>query len=214
MYRTLVVLFCAAAIVAAGACGKTETEKRADDLKQAAEQMSKGAEGMAKGMEEMAKSFQAAAGAGENQKPVEPVSFTELQAAFPDLSGWTKGKPRGERMTTPVAYAEASVQYTKDDSELRVKLTDSAFNQMLTMAFSMMMATGYEKQTEEGFEKATKVGDYPGWEKRNNEGKSGELGILVNKRFVLQIEGSNLPDNKVLYQLAQAADLKKLGAGQ
>lgn len=212
MQRFIVALACAS-LAATVACGKSEPEKRAAEVQKAAEQMSKGAEGMAKGMEDMAKSFQAAAnGMNGDQKPVDPVSFKELEAAFPDLPGWTKGKPTGEKMTSPVSYSEASVTYTKDDAEIRAKLTDSAFNQMLTMAFAVMTASGYEKETEEGFEKSTKVGDFPGWEKRNDKNKSGELGTLVNKRFVLEVEGSNIGDNKPLYQVAQSADLKKLAS--
>ncbi len=215
MHRLFVAVVCAGALVATGACGKSEPEKRAEEAQKAAEQMGKGAEGMAKGIEEMAKSLQAVASSATgdaSQKPVEPVSFRDLQAAFPEIPGWTRGKPTGEKMTSPVSYSEASVTYTNGDAEIRAKLTDSAFNQMLTMAFAMMTATGYEKETDEGYEKSTKVGDYPGWEKRNDKQKSGELGTLVNKRFVLELEGSNLPDNKPLYQVAQAADLKRLGS--
>lgn len=212
MRRTVIALACACALVPMAGCGKSEAEKQADQAQKAADQMSKGAESMAKGMEEMAKSFQAAAGGQANQKPVPPANFRDLEGVFPELSGWTKEKPKGEMMTTPVSYSEASCTYTRGDAQIEAKLTDSAFNQMLTMAFNMMAATGYQKESDDGFEKATKVGSYPGWEKRDNPGKSGELGAIVANRFVLELSGSNLPDNQPLHQLAQAADLKKLEA--
>ena len=214
MHRTLAALACAGALTAA-ACGQSPAEKQAEQAQKAADQVSKGAEGMAKGLEQMANSLQSAANTmNSDQKPVDPVSFRELQAAFPDVPGWTKGKPTGEKMTSPVSYSQAEVTYTNGGANIHAKLTDSAYNQMLTMAFAMMTATGYEKETDEGYEKSTKVGEYPGWEKRNEKEKSGELGTLVNKRFVLELEGSNLPDNKVLYQVAQAANLKSLGAAK
>jgi len=59
-------------------------------------------------------------------------------------------------------------------------------------------------------EKSVKVGDYPGWEKWNQEGKDGELNVVVNKRFIVQIEGRGIEDTKILHDVMQRTDLKKL----
>jgi len=167
---------------------------------------------MAKGLEDMAKGLSALAGGDPNQKPVDPVSFRDLQAAFGDFAGWEKGKATGERMTAPVNYSVAKVSYSKGDARIEEEISDSAFNQMLLVPFSMFLTSGYEKETEDGYEKSTKVGDAPGFEKWNKSGHSGELTAIVNKRFIVQVNGHDIPDPKVLQDAMASIDLKKLAA--
>ena len=42
--------------------------------------------------------------------------------------------------------------------------------------------------------------------------QDGELNALVNKRFVVTLEGRNVDDIKVLHQIAGKIDLAKLAA--
>jgi uncharacterized protein YceK len=219
MQRCAIVVM-ALAIATAG-CGKPAEQKQAEQaaqqVAQGAQQVAKsteqGASQAAKGLEQMAKGLEAMAnGAGGNTKPVDPVSFRDLQTVFPDLDGWEKAKPTGERMTSPVAYSEAEVHYTKGDSRLTLKIVDSGFNQLLLMPFTMLMQTGYEKETSSGYEKSTTVAGQPGWEKWNTEGKDGEVTAFVNKRFILTLQGRNVDDVKALHQIVGHLDLAKLGA--
>ena len=198
--RRLLAVCCLALL--ATSCGKSKEEQQV-------EQAQKGAEAVAKGFEDMAKGLQGMT-VDPNRKPVDPVNFHDLQAAFGDLKGWEKGTPTGERMTMPVNYSEAKISYTKGDATIDVTISDSAFNQMLITPFSMFLAAGYEKETAEGYEKSMKVGDNPGWEKWNKTDKSGELNAVVNKRFIVQVEGRGLEDSKPLHDLMASTDLKKL----
>jgi hypothetical protein len=213
------------ALAAAAACGKSDAEKRAEEaakqLEEAAKKMeeagkeaekaaAQGAEGMAAGMEALAKGLGAAATAANGGKTVEPVSFRDLQAAFVDFPGWEKNKPTGERMTAPFAISKAEVTYTKGDSRIRAELTDSAMNQLMLMGFTWVTNMGYEKETQDGWEKGTKIGGHPGLEKWNTESKSGELTVLANKRYVLELRGDNVGDIKVLHQLAEAMPMGNL----
>jgi hypothetical protein len=177
------------------------TAQAADATKQAQADMAKGIEAMTQGM--------AAAGTA---KPVDPVSFHDLQALFPDLDGWTKGKPHGERMTAPFPYAQADITYQKGDSQLDLKIVDTANHQMLLAPYTTFLAAGYEKETDNGYEKSTKVGGEPGWEKWDGESKHGELNAVIGKRYVVQTIGSNIADNKVLQELIAKTDLSKLAA--
>ena len=130
-----------------------ELESGAQQIEKAADQSQGGAEQMAKGLESMAKGLSAMAGGDPNVKPVDPVSFRDLMAVFPeDFSGWERSKPTGERMSSPVNFSQAEVRFTEDDAELALKITDSALNQMLITPFAMMLTTGYEKETESGYE--------------------------------------------------------------
>ena len=118
-YRWMAGWLCVALLVSA--CGKSEGEKRAEevakavqDAAKAAEAASKGAgsasDAAAKGLDALTKGLQGL-GAGADGKPVEPVSFKELQTLFPDIDGWEKGKPTGERMSMPVAFSQAEIEY-------------------------------------------------------------------------------------------------------
>lgn len=226
MIRECKVAVAVAASVMLLACGgSSRTEEAVKQLEQGAKQLEEGAkrleqagndaganpEQLAKGLESMAKGLSALAGGDPNAKPVDPVSFRDLMAVFPESFGdWQRSKPTGERMSSPVNFSEAQVRYTKGDAQLELKITDSALNQMFIAPFSMFLTTGYEKETERGYEKSVKVGDFPGWEEWNSEGKDGELHAIVDKRFIVEIDGRNIEDPKVLHQLAAATDLKKL----
>jgi hypothetical protein len=195
-----------------------QVQKAADQVKKGADSMAggagsvaRGAEGMAKGFEELARGLSAMASGGDpNAKRVEPLSIDSLKSVLPEMSGWERGKPTGERMTSPVNYAEAEVKFTKGESHIDAKIVDSALNQILVAPFAMFLAVGYEKETEHGYEKGVKIGEYPGWEKWDSGRKEGELNAIVNKRFIVQIEGRNIDSMKVLHGLMDNTGLKKL----
>lgn len=179
------------------------TAQAADATKQAQAEMAKGIEAMAQGM----------AGAGAaGGPPVDPVSFHDLQALFPDLDGWTKGKPHGERMTAPFPYSQANVTYEKGDAQIDLKIIDTANHAMMLAPFQMFLAAGYEKETDNGYEKSTKVGGEPGWAKWDSQSKDGELNAVVGKRYIVQTTGHNIADDKVLQDVIAKTDIAKLAA--
>jgi hypothetical protein len=217
----LAVLILALAIGAAAGCGRSEQQRQqeaAEQVAKGAEQAAKAAESgaaqAAKGLEQMAKGLESmASGAGGGDTtPVDPVSFRDLQTLFPDLDGWERAKPTGERMTAPFAFSQAEVRYNKGDSRIEIKIVDSGFNQLLFTPFAMFMQAGYEKETSSGYEKSTTVGGQPGWEKWNTEGKDGEVNAFVGKRYILTVEGRNVEDLKVLHDVVGKIDLAKLAA--
>jgi hypothetical protein len=199
------------------ACGKSEEQQRTEELQKSAEQVQKGAENVSKGAEDLAKGaadlaagLGAAFGGDPNVKPVDPVNFRDLIALLPAPAGWEREKPTGERMTAPISFADASVRLMKGDATVTVKITDSGFNQLLVAPFAMFLAGNYEKETSTGYEKSIKVGDAPGLEKWDSETKSGDLNVIVNKRFIVEIDGSSIDDPKVLHTMLDNVDLKKL----
>ncbi|HEV3484822.1 MAG TPA: hypothetical protein VG106_05400 [Vicinamibacterales bacterium] len=204
--------------IAIAGCGKSADEKKAEQAAQQAEETAKtaeqAAEQAAKGLEQMAKGLEAAMTGGQSGdvKPVDPVSFRELQALFPELDGWQKSKALGERMSSPFPFSQAEVTYTKGDSRLELKMVDSGFNQLLLTPYAMFLQAGYEKETADGYEKSTPVNGQPGWEKWNSENKDGELNAVVGKRFLVTIEGNQIEDTKVLHEIAGKIDMGKLAA--
>jgi hypothetical protein len=213
------------ALTTAVACGKSDeqiaAEKAAEETREAAEALKKAAEqtGAAaanQGLQAAAKALEGFAGAlggtTPDGKPVEPVSFQSLQTALPEVSGWQREPPTGERMTSPVPFSQTEANYTMGDSRVEVKIVDSAFSQLLIAPWSMFLATGYEKQTSSGYEKSVNLGGNPGFERWDSRDKDGELNLVVAKRFLVTIEGNNINDTKVLQDFASKIDATKLAA--
>ncbi len=218
-----------AAAVAAGACGKSEAQKQAEETRAALEKAAKDAEAAsksaggaaatdaAKGLEQFAKGLGSMAGAlagakGADGKPVEPVSFRELQGIFVPFDGWEMGKPTGEKITVPFAYSQAKVKYRKENQEIEVSVTDSGLNQLMLAPFSLFLTTGYEKEAETGYEKSAKVAGYPGWEEWDGK-QQGRRGQCRHQQAVhREVRGDGLDDIKVLHQLAEASNLTKLAS--
>jgi hypothetical protein len=231
MTRLLLVVM--AGTIAVSACGNSEQQKQVEETKKQAEQAKKQTESAtkeaskaveeaakssgsaandaAKGFEAMAKGLGAMVSGGDS-KSVEPVSFRDLEALFPTLDGWEKSKPTGEKMTAPFRYSNAEITYTKGDSRIELKLADSGFNQLFFAPFALLMQAGYEKETQDGYEKSTMIGGQPGYEKWNTEEKSGELTAMINKRFLMSLEGRHLDDIKTLHNVVTKIDLAKLAA--
>jgi hypothetical protein len=147
--------------------------------------------------------------AGEARDPVPPVSFHELFNFFPELEGWARTRPTGERTATPVAYAQAVATYRSGGAEIEASIVDSGFNRVLIAPYAMFLTAGFERSTEEGYEKALKVEGFPAWEKWDRSG-SGELNALVGGRFLVRYEGSQLAGTDVLHQLAASSELPRL----
>jgi hypothetical protein len=203
-------------------CGKSEeqkaAEKAAEETKEAAAALQKAAEAAggaatAQGLNEFAKAMEGVAGAMSGKTPdgktIEPVRFQDLQAALPEVSGWERGAPTGERMTAPVPFSQAEADYTMGESNISVKVVDSAFSQMLIAPWSMFLTSGYERETSDGYEKSVTIGGNPGFERYNKANRDGELNIVFAKRFLVTVEGDNIADTKVLHDFAAKLDTSK-----
>jgi hypothetical protein len=211
--RGVIVLALIALTVACSDKAEKEAEQAKQQAAQAAQTTEQAAQQAAKGLEAMAKGLESAmGGASGDAKPVDPVSFRDLIALLPEIEGWEKQKPTGERMTSPVSFSQAEGRYTKGDSSIEVKIIDSGFNQLLLTPYAMFLAAGYERETSEGHEKSTKVNGQPGWEKWNSENKDGEVNALVGKRFLLTIDGNSIDDVKQLHDVASKIDMGKLAS--
>jgi len=206
------------ALVASVACGKSEAERQAEQAAAQMEEAAKAAEAagddVAKGMEDFGKAMAGLAGAmaGGDGKLVEPVGFQALEAMLPEASGWERGQPESERMTSPFPFSQTEATYTKGDASIDVKIVDSGFAQMMIAPWSMMLATGYSRESSGGYEKAVTVGGQPAFEKWESGARSGELNVLVDKRFLVSFEGSDIADTKVLHEMAAKMDFGKFAS--
>lgn len=227
--RLAIVVGFVGVMAASAACGKSAEQKAAEQAAEnarvAAEQMKKAAEsaaaagtaaGAAAGVDAFAKAMAGAANAmaakGPDGKAFEPVSFRELQTVLPEVPGWEREEPKGEKMTLPVPFSQTETRYKKGDASVEMKIVDSGFSQLLFAPYAMLLSTGYEKESSSGYEKATSFAGNPGFEKWDKDTKDGQIVVVVGNRFLVTIDGDDIGDNKVLQEFVSKVDLSKLAA--
>ena len=156
------------------------------------------------------------AGCGRSPEPppstIQPIDIAALQTVLPQVDGWTRSKPTGERMTRPVRYAHVTARYSKADAEIEAKLTDSATNAQLLAPLTWMTNTSYARTTADGFERAASIEGYPGFETWNATAKTGEVDVVVDRRFIVEVEGRQVADLADLRTFLARVDLHALVA--
>ena len=192
---------------------RSRANKRPRRSGQAAKGSRAGAAQAAKGLEQMAKGLEAMASgaAARTRKPVDPVSFRDLQALFPDIDGWEKQSRPANESARRSAYSNAEVTYRKDDARIVIKIVDSGFNQLFFAPFTMLMQAGYEKETRRLREvdddcRAARLGEVEHRAERRRAQR------LRRQALPLSIEGNNLDDIKALHDVAGKIDVAKLAA--
>ncbi len=161
------------------------------------------------GLQQVAKGLQQLATSPQNAS-VKPVHFRELKKLFQPFSGWTLSDTSGQMLNMPVPFSQAEGTYTKGDSRIEVSITDSAMNQVVLAPVTMLMASGFERETDTGYERSITLNGNPGWEKWHSDTKSGELTVLVNKRFLLKLDGTQVANLEPLKKLAAQFDFSKV----
>jgi hypothetical protein len=160
-------------------------------------------------------------GAATSDKPTQTTPVSEarintveveaLEPFFPSIPGWERGEIQGQKSIESVSVTEAHVEYHRGQAQVDASITDSGVNKSYVAAFTLFVTQGYKKETPTGFERAVKVEDYPAWERWNGDAKNGELNVLVAGRFVVQLDGMEIENTKILHELLQEFDLKKIG---
>ncbi|HEY7475844.1 MAG TPA: hypothetical protein VH679_12580 [Vicinamibacterales bacterium] len=164
-----------------------------------------GANQMAQGMQQFARGLSQLA-----QSQAKPVDFEVLKGMLPELSGWTRDKPRGEQVNMPFAISNAKAHYSSGDSSMDIEITDSALNQMIFAPFAAFMASGYEERSDDGYKKAGTIAGSPGFESWEKDAGKGEATVIVANRFVVQATGRRVASIDAVKKALETVDLAKL----
>jgi len=149
----------------------------------------------------------------DNKKAVDPVDFRKLKELLPEkVEGMARKEASGEKngaMGFTISRAEA--RYHSDaDASAHVEIFDTGgVAGVATMALAAWTMADIDKETDSGYEKTTKLEGYKGYEKYNNDSKSGEINVLVADRFVVNVSGNNLTMDQ-LKNILSDLDLDKL----
>ncbi|WP_254562772.1 hypothetical protein [Dyadobacter diqingensis] len=149
----------------------------------------------------------------QNKEPVDPVDFRKLKELLPEkAAGLSRKEASGEKngaMGFTISRAEARYS-DESNTSVHVEIFDTGgVAGVATMALAAWTMADIDKETENGYEKTTKIEGYKGFEKYNNESKSGEINVLVADRFVVNVNGDNLTMDQLKSILADI-DLDKL----
>jgi hypothetical protein len=148
------------------------------------------------------------------------VDFRKLKELMPaEFEGLKRTENTGEKNAFgAISMSTAKAQYKKgkdqdDEKEpsINIELIDYGGVEIakgLAMAWTM---AEIDKDSDTGYEKTVKVKGNPGMETWEKEGKRGRVQILVASRFIVTLETTNIPSEKVL-KIAESLPLDKLAA--
>ena len=146
----------------------------------------------------------------QTPKQVDPVNWRELIPFLADIPGFeAEDKPEGSTMTMGnYKVSQVERDYSSGDKELRITIIDGAYAQMAYAGIKMAM--NFEIDTSEEYVKKVTIKGFPGIEKYEYEDKDGQIMLLVAERFVVQVEGENVPDTAELKNITEGLDLEGL----
>ena len=146
------------------------------------------------------------------RESVEPVSFRELIEYLPEApAGWTAREPQGETNSFGnYSISQVSRAYVKDRKNMKVSIFDWTFNSVLSTPF--LISTEFSHESTSGYNKGIVIGDLPGREEYTYRSKKGSLNLLVNSRFLVQIDGRNIEEQELRqwWQLIDDRSLSKI----
>ena len=125
---------------------------------------------------------------------VEVVDMAKLKALLPEtLAGLKRSRFEGEKTAMGgFKMSKAEAQYRDDSNRnISLELTDIGGNKMFGAMFAWAMIES-DKETDGAYEKMGKVDGRPTHEKFQKDGSSGEYGVLVAGRFMIEARGNNV----------------------
>lgn len=130
-------------------------------------------------------------------KKVTPVDFRELKALMPESVGdFKRTNLEGEKvaaMGMNISHADADYSNADNSASIDMKITDlGSISGISGLAAYGWYMVDIDKENETGYEKTISYKGNKGYEKYDNQGKYGELSILVAKRFVVEANGNNV----------------------
>ncbi|MES2933009.1 MAG: Yip1 family protein [Pseudomonadota bacterium] len=143
----------------------------------------------------------------------EVVDMAKLKALLPEtVAGLKRTSFEGEKSAIGgFKISKADARYSDDSNRnINLTVTDIGGSKM----FGAMFAWGLieqDKETDGGYEKMGKVDGRPTHEKFQKDGSSGEYGVLVGGRFLVEAKGHNV-DMAALKTAANAVGFGNLEA--
>ena len=192
------------------ACGKSDEQKAAEA---AIQQL----QALGKAMGDQAATAGAGAAAATAMmagKASEAVDFRVLKDLMPEeINGMPRSNHEGEKnsaMGFTVSRAEARYETQGSNASIKVEISDiGAMTGMAAMAAFAWASVEMDQESDNGYEKTMTLKGYRGYERVDRQSNFAELSVLVGGRFVVDLEGNEVPMD-VLKSVLDKIDLGKL----
>lgn len=144
---------------------------------------------------------------------VEAVDFRELKALLPEsLRGMKRTDATGQKQAAMgIQISNAEGRYASDDGKsVTLTITDmGSMTGVAGMATYAWASTEVDREGDGSYEKTTTFKGFKALEKYDRQSKSGELSVLIEGRFVVEADGSNVDIDAIKSALG-SVDLRKL----
>ena len=138
---------------------------------------------------------QAMGGAGANgahKSATHSIPSATLASFLPSPSGYTGHEPSTSSANfNGIEWSVAERQFDNGDKHIKVTLADYNYAAGLTAAYSMM--ANFSSEDENSLQHGEKFGSYPGWVQWQKKSNNGTVGVIVNDRIYLIVEGNGGP---------------------
>lgn len=150
----------------------------------------------------------------EEGKKYEVVDFRELKALLPESLGDLKRTNAEGEKSGAIGFtiSKAEADYNNEDysQSVDIEITDlSGATGVAGMAAWGWAMVDIDKETENGYEKTTMYKGHKAFKKYNNQDQYGSIEVLVSSRFMLTVNGNNVPMS-VIESAADQIDISKL----
>jgi len=200
MFKKILALLFLSFLFIMWGCGSNEGDPEKNDRDKPREEQNddkdtktgiKGLDDFVDNMKELQENF-------EEGKEVETVNFRELKALLPEnLDGLNRTSASGEKTNAfGINVSKAEGEYKTEDKSSRIKITIVDMGSMSgwagLAAFGWTMSE-IDKETDDGYERTIEYKGYKGFEEYNTKRNDGKKEIMVAKRFMVTVEGYNVP---------------------
>jgi hypothetical protein len=156
---------------------------------------------------------QALGGAGGNaahKSATHSVPSETLAGFLPSPSGYTGHEPsKSSANFNGIEWSVAERQFDNGDKHIKVTLADYNYAQGLTAAYSML--ANFSSEDENSLQHGEKFGSYPGWVQWQKKSNNGTVGVIINDRIYLIVEGNGGPTLDDLRAVVNSMNLDAIG---
>lgn len=133
-----------------------------------------------------------------------------LQAVVPELPEWARSTVTAQGIDLPAPATVAGATYTRGAARLDFEISDTGTGSEMVASLAATAGTPFERTLEQGYTRSTVVAGAPAIESWNATERYGELSVLVNRRYIINIGGRGIDDTSAMRALAERVNVTML----
>lgn len=140
-------------------------------------------------------------------KTSEVVDYQKLKDLLPDkVLGIKRTHLEGQKSgMSGFKIATASGTYEEGEKQVEIAIVDAGGSSLVLAGLAMWTNTEFERESDDGYERTTEIDGHKAFEQYDKNSRSGQVSVLVEDRFLVNIEGDNINENdlrKVLNEIS------------